>query len=83
VNLTAPKQLPPKFSQDFDSKALEFYRAIYQMWDALQTGNIRLVERVPASATADGETGDVSFGPSYVYICTSKNVWRRIAHAAW
>jgi len=83
VKLAAPKQLPPKFAPDFDSKGLEFYRAVYQMWDALQTGNIRIVNKTPASATADGEVGHIAFDSSYVYVCISTNVWRRIAHATW
>lgn len=83
MNLTAPKQLPPKFAQDFDSKGLEFYRAVYQMWDALQSGNIRIVEKTPASASAAGEVGHIAFDASYLYLCIAKNTWRRIAHASW
>jgi hypothetical protein len=83
LKLSAPQQLPPKSSANFDNSLFAFYRAAYQMWNALQTGNIRIVEKVPASATDDGEVGDISFGPSYIYICIQKNTWRRIAHATW
>lgn len=83
MKLAAPKQLPKKFEPDFDSKAVEFYRAVYQMWDALQSGNIRIVEKTPASATADGEVGHVAFDANYVYFVIAKDTWRRIAHATW
>ena len=35
--------------------------------------------RTPASASASGNTGDVCWDASYLYICTATNTWRRIA----
>jgi hypothetical protein len=39
--------------------------------------------RTPASASASGNTGEVCWDASYLYICTATNTWRRIAHATW
>lgn len=39
--------------------------------------------RTPASAAAAGNAGDICWDASYLYICTSTNTWRRIAHDTW
>ena len=39
--------------------------------------------KTPASATATGNTGEICWDSSYVYICIATNTWRRIAHATW
>ena len=39
--------------------------------------------RTPASATAAGNQGDFAWDSSYLFICTSTNTWRRVAHATW
>ncbi|WP_243370864.1 hypothetical protein [Geotalea sp. SG265] len=41
--------------------------------------------RVPASSTAACNQGEISWGPSYVYVCVATNTWKRIAYdtAAW
>ena len=39
--------------------------------------------KTPASATAAGNAGEICWDASYLYICTSTNVWRRAAHATW
>ena len=38
---------------------------------------------VPASATADGLPGQIAWGPSYVYVCTAVNTWKRAAITTW
>lgn len=38
---------------------------------------------VPASASATGVKGDISFDASYIYICTATNTWKRVAIATW
>lgn len=38
---------------------------------------------VPASATATGAVGQISFDASYLYVCVATNVWKRVAIAAW
>ena len=37
----------------------------------------------PASATAAGVAGQWAWDASYIYICTSTNTWRRVAHNTW
>jgi hypothetical protein len=39
--------------------------------------------RTPASASATGNTGEICWDASYLYICTGVNTWRRIAHSSW
>jgi len=39
--------------------------------------------RTPASATAAGNTGDVCWDATHIYVCINTNTWRRIAHATW
>jgi hypothetical protein len=38
---------------------------------------------IPASATATGTTGQISFDANYLYICVATNTWKRVAIAAW
>ena len=37
----------------------------------------------PASATATGVAGQVTWDASYIYICTAANTWKRVAIATW
>lgn len=39
--------------------------------------------RTPASATADGSTGDISWDSNYIYVCVSTNSWKRAALSTW
>jgi hypothetical protein len=39
--------------------------------------------RTPASSTATGNTGEVCWDSSYLYVCVNTNTWRRIAHSTW
>jgi len=39
--------------------------------------------RTPASSTATGNTGEICWDTSYVYLCVTPNTWRRIAHSTW
>lgn len=38
---------------------------------------------VPASATATGTAGQISFDAAYLYVCVATNVWKRVAIASW
>ena len=38
---------------------------------------------VPASATAQGEVGDLAVDGSYLYVCSAQNTWLRVAIATW
>jgi hypothetical protein len=39
--------------------------------------------KTPASATADGNTGDICWDASYIYVCTATNTWKRSAISNW
>jgi len=39
--------------------------------------------RTPASSTATGNTGEICWDASYLYVCVSANTWRRISHSSW
>jgi hypothetical protein len=48
------------------------------------SGRMQLpVSAPPASATAAGNAGDVTWDASYIYICTATNTWKRVAIATW
>jgi hypothetical protein len=37
----------------------------------------------PASATAQGEVGDLAADTSYIYVCVAQNTWLRASIATW
>ena len=37
----------------------------------------------PASASAAGVAGTIAWDSSYLYVCTSTNVWKRTALSSW
>lgn len=39
--------------------------------------------KTPASAGASGNTGDICWDASYVYICVATNTWKRVAIGTW
>jgi len=39
--------------------------------------------RTPSSSTATGNTGEICWDASYLYVCVNTNTWRRIAHSTW
>ncbi len=39
--------------------------------------------RSPASSSAPGNTGDVCWDASFIYVCVATNVWRRSPLASW
>ena len=39
--------------------------------------------RTPASSTATGNTGEICWDSSYLYVCVNTNAWRRIPHSTW
>lgn len=42
-----------------------------------------LKDFAPASASATGQTGQISFDADYIYICTGTNQWKRAAISTW
>jgi hypothetical protein len=50
----------------------------------VQGNTIRLrTSRTPASATAAGNTGDICWDSSYIYVCVATNTWKRTALSTW
>jgi hypothetical protein len=50
----------------------------------INSDKIRLrTAKTPASSSDTGNTGDICWDASYLYICTATNTWRRIAHSTW
>jgi hypothetical protein len=49
--------------------------------DNLSVGKIKT--GTPASAAATGVAGQIRWDASFVYICVSTNVWKRVAIATW
>jgi hypothetical protein len=39
--------------------------------------------RTPATSTATGNTGELCWDSSYMYVCVATNTWRRILHSTW
>lgn len=46
-------------------------------------GQIMIASSTPASASATGAAGTLTWDSTYLYICTAANTWRRVAHATW
>jgi hypothetical protein len=44
---------------------------------------IHTLSATPASASATGTVGTMSWDASYIYICTAANTWKRVAIATW
>lgn len=42
-----------------------------------------LTANVPASATATGLKGEISWDANYIYVCTATDTWKRVAIATW
>lgn len=45
--------------------------------------NLVISNSVPANSTSSGIPGTIRFDSSYVYICTSNNVWKRATLNTW
>lgn len=44
---------------------------------------IHTLSATPASATATGTVGTISWDASYIYICIATDTWKRVAIATW
>jgi|TARA_R110000823_G_scaffold312027_1_gene438428 hypothetical protein len=51
--------------------------------DFQAAGNLILSASAPASSTAAGIAGTITYDSSYIYICTATNVWERVAVSTW
>lgn len=46
-------------------------------------GSVLIGTQTPASASATGTAGTVTWDSSYIYVCTASNTWKRAAIATW
>jgi len=46
-------------------------------------GKVAVGGSTPASATAAGVTGTITWDANYIYVCTATNTWKRVAIATW
>jgi len=46
-------------------------------------GQVALTTSTPASASATGVAGTITWDSSYIYVCTATNTWKRVAIATW
>jgi len=44
---------------------------------------IHTLSATPASASAAGTVGTMSWDANYIYICTATNTWKRVALSTW
>lgn len=51
--------------------------------DATFAGDVSVPTKTPASASATGTTGTISWDANYIYICTATDTWKRVAIATW
>jgi hypothetical protein len=58
------------------------YAQLGSVFQADATG-IRFSSAAPASATAVGIAGTVTWDSSYIYVCVATNTWKRVAIATW
>lgn len=47
------------------------------------TGVIGCSSSAPASASATGVAGTITWDASYVYVCTATNTWKRVGISTW
>ena len=46
-------------------------------------GDLQLTTKTPASASATGTVGTITYDTDYIYICTATDTWKRVAIATW
>lgn len=51
--------------------------------DVSISGKLVVPTSTPASSSATGTTGTITWDSSYIYVCVSTNAWKRVAIASW
>jgi hypothetical protein len=46
-------------------------------------GDLQLTTKTPASATATGTVGTITYDNDYIYICIATDTWKRVGIATW
>jgi hypothetical protein len=47
------------------------------------SGDLLVATQTPASASATGTTGTITWDSDYIYVCTATDTWKRVAIATW
>lgn len=47
------------------------------------SGTVNVASSPPASASATGTQGTITWDTSYIYVCIATNTWKRVAIASW
>lgn len=64
--------------------AISIIREFIQMNAGLRVRSIRIIDKnAPASSSSAGEPGDIGWDSSFLYLCTTKNNWKRVALQDW
>ena len=68
----------------WNTGTVEFFAYDGSTPGAISTGQLTVsAPTVPASASATGTAGTVSWDSDYIYICTATDTWKRVAIATW
>ena len=51
--------------------------------NATFAGDVSVPTKTPASASAAGTAGTITWDANYIYVCTATNTWKRTAIATW
>lgn len=57
------------------------YKDDYNVWAATQVNEISV--SIPDKTTSLGTKGQLAYDSNYLYICISKDTWRRVALSIW
>ena len=67
-----------------DTDAWSFYKPTTFAGAVTIAGTVvNTLSATPASASAAGTVGTISWDANYIYICTATNTWKRVAIATW
>ena len=82
INITPELNLDVAGSGRF-SEGLSVQGTGYYGGNVTLGGDLYLKTSTPASASAVGVAGAITWDSSYIYICTATNTWKRAAIATW
>ena len=75
---------PPPFGNDSQENKRWAYEQFQRIsGNMLSNPPLLITVEPPATAADDGLPGDYAWDASYLYLCTARNTWRRIAHSTW
>jgi len=65
------------------TKASDLNNLINAVLNILTTDGYLDTSNVPASASATGTAGTITYNATHIYICTATDTWKRVAIATW